>query len=184
MSQMNKDQQKIIQVIENNSKKLIEFTQTLIKIKSVNPYTPDISSMIDKPIEKEVAQSIFDKLSSFGLEPKFQADLPNRPNVICPLKKQGSPVLILNGHMDTVSAGDKTKWKYPPFSGKIKGNKLFGRGSFDMKTSLAAMAFAMKALKDISLKGNVIFTAVVDEEPGAYSKIGTEYLLKKGLNGD
>ncbi|MDI6798777.1 MAG: M20/M25/M40 family metallo-hydrolase, partial [Candidatus Aenigmarchaeota archaeon] len=86
--------------------------------------------------------------------------------------------------MDTVPAGDEKKWKYPPFSAKVVDNKLYGRGSLDMKSSLAAMVFAMKALSKVELKGNLIFTAVVDEEPGAYSEIGTKFLLKQGIKGD
>jgi acetylornithine deacetylase/succinyl-diaminopimelate desuccinylase-like protein len=53
-----------------------------------------------------------------------------------------------------------------------------------MKSSLATMIFAMKVLSEFNLKGNLIFTAVVDEEPSAYSEIGTKYLLKQGLKGD
>ena len=53
-----------------------------------------------------------------------------------------------------------------------------------MKSSLSAMVFAMKILSQVELDGNLIFTAVVDEEPGACSELGTKYLLKQGLRGD
>jgi acetylornithine deacetylase/succinyl-diaminopimelate desuccinylase-like protein len=54
------------------------------------------------------------------------------------LKKKGKSTLIFNGHIDTVPVSDESKGKYPPFLAKIVDNKLYGRGSLDMKSSLAA----------------------------------------------
>lgn len=176
--------QKITEEIEKSRGEIIKFAQQLVRAKSENPYLPNESYKINKPIEKEVAKLIFTKLKQFDLRPKYISALSNRPNVIYSLKEKGSPALILNGHMDTVMAGDEGKWKYPPFSGKIIDGKLYGRGSADMKSGLAAMVFAMKVLSKIDLKRNVIFAAAVDEEPGAYSEIGTKYLLKKRLKAD
>lgn len=181
---MDKIKSKIIAEIEKSKAEIINFSQELIKAKSSNPHSPNESWKINEPIEKEVAKLIFNKLKEFGLKPKFVSALPNRPNIVCFLKKKGRPTLIFNGHMDTVPAGDESKWRYPPFSAKIFDNKLYGRGSLDMKSSLAAMIFAMKALSEFNLKGNLIFIGVVDEEPGAYSEIGTKYLLKQGIKGD
>lgn len=181
---MNEIKSKIIDKIEKSKAEIIKFSQALIKAKSSNPHLPNESWKINKPIEKEVAELISNKLREFGLKPKFVSALSNRPNIVCSLKKSGKPTLIFNGHMDTVPIGDESKWKYSPFSAKIIDNKLYGRGSLDMNSSLAAMIFAMKVLSEFDLKGNLIFTAVVDEEPGAYSEIGTKYLLKQGLKGD
>jgi len=181
---MNEIKSKIINEIEKSKAEIIKFSQELIKAKSPNPYSPNESWKINEPIEKKVAKLIFNKLKEFSLKPEFVSGLSNRPNIICSLKKKGNPTLIFNGHMDTVPVGDENKWKYPPFSAKIVGNRLYGRGSLDMKSSLVAMIFAMKVLSEFDLKGNLIFTAVVDEEPGACSKIGTEYLLKQGIKGD
>lgn len=181
---MDEIKSKIINEIEKSKAEIIKFSQELIKAKSPNPYSPNESWKINRPIEKEVAELIFNKLKEFGLKPKIVSALSNRPNIVCSLKKKGKPTLIFNGHMDTVPVGDENKWRYAPFSAKVFDNKLYGRGSLDMKSSLAAMIFAMKVLSKLNLKGNLIFTAVVDEEPGAYSEIGTKYLLKQGLKGD
>lgn len=180
---MNATKSEIIKEIEKSKAEIIKFSQELIKAKSPNPHLPNKSWKINEPIEKEVAKLIFNKLKEFSLKPKFVSVLSNRPNIVCSLKKSGKPILIFNGHMDTVPVGDENKWKYSPFSAKIVDNKLHGRGSLDMKSSLAAMIFAMKVLSKFSLKGNLVFTGVVDEEPGAYSEIGTKYLLKQGLKG-
>ena len=67
---------------------------------------------------------------------------------------------------------------YAPFSGEIREDRLYGRGSQDMKGSLAAMLGAIKALidGDISLDGDLIFTAVADEEN---QSLGTIELIKE-----
>jgi len=85
----------------------------------VNPYTPEESQNVEEPIEKEVANAIYEKLKEFGLKPKFVSAIKNRPNIVCSLKKKGKPVLIFNAHMDTVDVGDRQKWKFDPFRRKL-----------------------------------------------------------------
>lgn len=161
----------------------IKFLQKLVKTKSSNPFTPE-NSLSDTPIELKVAKLIKNKLEEIGLSPKFKGISLNRPNVICEIKGDGEKTLILNGHMDTIVPPEN--YTFNPYSGEIKDNKLFGVGSTDMKASLAIFVFVAKALVSLNLKlkGNLILTFVVDEEPGAYSKYGTQYLLDQGLKGD
>lgn len=174
----------IIREIEKSKGDIIKFAQRLVMAKSVNSFLSHESWKMNKSIEKEVAKLIYNKLKEFGLKPKYIGALSNRPNVVCQLGNSGKPVLIINGHMDTVAAGDISKWKYPPFLGKVANGKLYGRGGADMKSALAAMVFVMRILSKFKTKGSLIFAAVVDEEPGACSEIGTKYLLKKGLKAD
>jgi len=187
MSAITKDvHEKIMRKVERRKREIIEFARELVKTRSVNPYTPEISFKINEPIEREVAKLIREKLRELGLRARFVSALPNRPNVVCSLKRKGRPALILNGHMDTVDVGNEKAWKYPPFSARIVDKKLYGRGSLDMKSSLAAMVFTLATIAELEsqLDGNLIATFVVDEEPGACSEIGTKYLLEQGLSGD
>jgi len=73
--------------------------------------------------------------------------------------------LILTGHMDTVPA-QAAQWKDSPWSGRIRGGKLYGRGAWDMKGGLAAQFAVVLALRraGIRLPGNVLAESVVDEE--------------------
>jgi succinyl-diaminopimelate desuccinylase len=89
--------------------------------------------------------------------------------------------LILNSHMDTVPPGDDKDWTFGPFSAEIKNDNLYGRGACDNKGSLTAMIMAANALQkaDAKLKGDLLLTAVVDEETGGEK--GTKYLVDKGL---
>jgi len=79
---------------------------------------------------------------------------------------------MLNAHCDTVDVAGMPE----PFSGAIREGKLYGRGSYDMKGSLAASMTAAKALKDRGdvLRGDVLVAAVADEE---YGSLGTADLI-------
>jgi succinyl-diaminopimelate desuccinylase len=170
--------------IERNFSDQVFFLQSLIQTKSANPFTPEKSDP-QAPIELEVAKLIENKLQEFGLKPKRIALFPaERPNIVAKIKGQsGHRSLIFNGHMDTIMpASDYT---FNPYSGLVKNGKIFGVGSADMKASLACFIFMAKALKDlkIKLRGDLILTFVIDEEPGASSEFGTNYLLNQGLKG-
>ncbi|MBI4641715.1 MAG: ArgE/DapE family deacylase [Candidatus Tectomicrobia bacterium] len=148
----------------------LKLLRDLVAINSINP-----SLVPGGAGEKAMALYIAAYLSSLGLDVREQEAAPGRPNVIGILKgKGGGKSLALNGHMDTVSVeGMET-----PFQLRIDGGKAYGRGAFDMKGSLAAMLSATEALvtNDVLLRGDLIVTAVVDEE---YASIGTDALVKE-----
>lgn len=75
--------------------------------------------------------------------------------------------LLLNGHMDTVPPG-KSPWAASPWSGHVRGGRVHGLGSFDMKGGVVASAAVICALRRAGLRpgGDVIFESVVDEEWG------------------
>ncbi len=94
----------------------------------------------------------------------------DRPNLVAKLKgKGGGKSLVFSGHMDTMPASGQ-KWKVfdDPFSGKIKDERMYGRGSVDMKAGTLSGFFALKCLHDlkIKLKGDVFAESVIDEENG------------------
>jgi acetylornithine deacetylase len=78
---------------------------------------------------------------------------------------------MLNGHLDTVSAGGMER----PFEGRIEGDRLYGRGSYDMKGAIAAALVAAARAGDEGLPGSVVVACVIDEE---YSSLGTERLVE------
>jgi succinyl-diaminopimelate desuccinylase len=85
--------------------------------------------------------------------------------------------IILHGHVDVVPA------KEEQFSPCVKdGNRLYGRGSYDMLGAVAVMMHILKRLKDLSPRYNVLLMLVSDEETG--SDFGTPFLIKKGYVGD
>lgn len=158
-----------------------QFLSRLVKTKSVNECTPEQSDK-SLPVEREVAKLLYQKLSSFKFSPRRIGVTRARPNVVCywgPGRYRKS--LILNGHMDTVPPAENAGKN--PFSGKVRGGRLYGVGVLDMKASLSAYVFALKALRDagVDLDGRIILEFVVDEEPGACSKLGTHHLLSRSI---
>ena len=148
-------------------------TQTLVELVRIDSRNPSLTE--GAPGETAIAQFIVTRFQQLGLDTRIQEISDKHLNVISTLKGSGDgKSLMLNGHMDTVGV----EGMVDPFSGKIVDGKLYGRGSQDMKGSLASMLGAAKALVDdgVKLKGDLIITAVADEE---YASIGTEHIIKE-----
>jgi acetylornithine deacetylase len=146
--------------------------QTAVDLVQIDARHPSLSP--DGPGESVIGEYVADALTDMGLEVTTHQLGPDRVNVVGVLKGTGGGrSLMLNGHLDTVGVAGMEE----PFSGAIRDDRLYGRGSQDMKGSLAAMITAAKALveSDTSLSGDVIVTAVADEE---YLSLGTEDIVK------
>jgi acetylornithine deacetylase/succinyl-diaminopimelate desuccinylase family protein len=146
----------------------VKILQDLVHIDSVNP---DLVS--GAAGEAKCAQYICDLMQSWGLEVVKRELAPGRHNAIGILRGTGGGrTLLFNGHMDTVSVEGMKE----PFGGEVQDGKLYGRGAFDMKGSLAATLAATYAIVQSGkrLRGDVIFTYVADEE---YASIGTEGIV-------
>ncbi len=111
-------------------------------------------------------------------------DYANRPNLGARRRGAGGGrSLVLSGHIDTVPAGTQP-WTRDPFGGEVESNRLYGRGSNDMKGGVAANLFVVRALAElgIELAGDLVFETVVDEEFGGVN--GTLAGRLAGYNGD
>jgi acetylornithine deacetylase len=105
-----------------------------------------------------------------------RTDFSNSPNVVAVLRGTGGGrSLILNSHIDVVPEGDIEQWKEEPYSGIVKDGKLYGRGSSDMKGGAVSFLLALEAIQSlgISLKGDVIFQSVIEEESGGAGTLAT-----------
>ncbi len=147
-------------------------TQTLInlvRIESINP-----SLVPSGTGEANIAQYIAPALSNLNLDVTSHEAESGRASVVGILKGSGGGrSLMLNGHIDTVGIEGMSN----PFSAEIREGRLYGRGAYDMKGSVAACMAAMKALAEanISLSGDVLLAAGADE---AYASLGTAGVLK------
>lgn len=171
----------IARSISSNFDDQVKFLSSLVKAKSPNPYTPK-NSPVDEPIEKEVAELIYSKLKDIGCSPRRRGASKQRYNVVCEWgNKRGRKSLMLNGHMDTIPPDEKVVLN--PYSGSIRGQKMYGLGVLDMKGTLSAYVFALKALIDAGAKidGRLWLAFVVDQESGACSKYGSQHLLDIGV---
>jgi len=155
---------KILERIDNMRDEIIKFHQEIVRIPSENPPSK----------YKEVARFVEKKMSEIGLKTSIK-----RNNVIGEYHNGDGSTLIFNGHFDTVEAFKG--WTKDPFGAEIVGDKIYGRGSSDDKSSVTAEIFATQVLLEagVDLKGKLIVTAVVDEETGGLR--GAEYLLSNEL---
>src|SRR6266700_914532 len=142
--------------------------QQLVAIDSVNP-----DLVAGGAGEREIAHFVANWLTQAGVEVTLDEVAPGRPNVIGIVRGPGGGrSLLLNAHMDTVG----TTGMQRPHDPVVDGNRLYGRGAFDMKGGLAAIMVATAQAKKLALRGDVILTAVADEE---FASIGTQAVLKR-----
>lgn len=149
---------------------ILEVLTELVKTDSRNPGLVE-----NGPGEEEIARMIAGYLADLGLSTTVHRLAPDRANVLGVLPGQGSGrTLMLNGHTDTVGVEGMEE----PFSAAVRDGKMYGRGTQDMKGSLAAMLGAVKALVDggIELNGTLLFAAVADEEDRS---LGTRHLIQR-----
>jgi acetylornithine deacetylase len=136
----------------------------LVRINSINPsLTPGGAGEI------EIAAYVAKAMQQLGLAIAQHEPAPRRISVVGTLRGTGGgKSLMLNGHVDTVGAENMPN----PFSAEVRDGRLYGRGAYDMKGSVAAMLAAVKALRDAgaSLPGDLLLAAVADEE---YASLGT-----------
>lgn len=184
----------ILNYVESNKNEAIQILQDMVRIpsvthppsgdeKKVQEYIEQVFKTMNLQIDVFEPTEVQDIEKHAGYWPGL--DYKDRPNVVGTLKGSGGgKTLILNGHCDVVPEGDLEMWNEHPFSGSIIGNKLYGRGTADMKGGIAAMTMAVKCLIEsgITLKGDVVLESVVNEEMGGYN--GTLACILRGYEGD
>lgn len=152
-----------------------QLTQLLVDLVAIDSVNPDL--VPGAAGEAEIAQFVADWLTKAGLEVTIDEVAPGRPNVIGIVRGTAQDhsrgkSLMLNAHTDTVGVAGMEA----PFTPRIADGKLYGRGAFDMKGSLAACMIVAERAKAMKLAGDLIVTAVVDEE---YASIGTAAIAKQ-----
>jgi acetylornithine deacetylase len=150
--------------------------------------------------EAELQRLLADRQSDAGAEVDLfepsEAEMAGRPLVPEGLDFAGRPQLIathrgagggrslvLNGHIDVVSAEPFGDWTSPPFTPEVRDGRLYGRGACDMKGGVAAMAFAAEVLSELGVRlaGDLTVATNTDEES---SGAGGSALVARGLRAD
>lgn len=149
----------------------VALARALIACDSRNPaFAPDA------PGEGAAAALLAATLRAWGFTVDLIEVVPGRPNVLARIGGgHGGYSLILNGHLDTVGIDGMT---HAPFGAEMREGRLYGRGSCDMKAGVAAMCAAALRAATTGLGGEVIITAVIDEE---WESVGTRALLELGV---
>ena len=127
--------------------------------------------------ERAVSEFYADVLRDAGLEVELDYEFPSSPSVVAWLRGSGSqPTLQLDGHTDTVDL--------PGPEPRFENGFIHGRGSEDMKASLAAMAEAARIVRaaGVKLKGDLLLTAHGRHESATNETLIS--LIEKGVHGD
>lgn len=130
----------------------LELARQLIRIDSVTPH------------DKGCQQLLCERLGAIGFHCE-QIDFNAVKNLWARLGDRG-PLFVFAGHTDVVPTGPLEQWTYPPFDATVVDNRLYGRGSADMKSSIAAMVCACEQLLQDTdkLNGSIAFLITSDEE--------------------
>ena len=146
-----------------DAREILELLERLVAIESVNP-----TLVAGGSGEAEIARFVAEWLEQHGVDAELHDLADSRANVVARVAGSGGGrSLLLNAHLDTVGvAGEDGGLRT-----RIAGNRVYGRGSLDMKGSLAAIMLVAAGVARQPLRGDVILTAVADEEADS---IGTE----------
>jgi succinyl-diaminopimelate desuccinylase len=147
---------------------VIDLARSLVRTDTSNP----------PGMEAPVAQILGPVLETAGFQVESHDFAPGRTSLVAMIGTE--PFLCFTGHMDTVPA-DPDEWTREPFAADIEDGLLYGLGSSDMKSGVAAMVAAACELADLANRqGGLVLVLTAAEETGCQ---GAEYLAEQGLLG-
>jgi acetylornithine deacetylase len=145
----------------------LELISRLVAIDSVNP-----SLVPGGAGEAEIADFVASWARASGLSAELLTGTAGRPSVVVRASGSGGGrTLLLCGHLDTVGVAGMVD----PFVARVDGDRLYGRGAYDMKAGLAACLLACREAAGLGLRGDVVVAAVADEE---HASLGVQEALK------
>lgn len=148
---------------------VLEILQELIRTPSVNPNIAPEEGHGEEAIAKVARQW----LEAEGVKSWLEEAAPGRPNVVAEVGAGQGGTVVFCAHLDTVGTSGMT---IPPFEPTLEGDRVYGRGSYDMKGSAAAVMAAAGALAREDFPGKVLVALVADEE---YASIGAQDFVKR-----
>ncbi|PGS48607.1 peptidase [Bacillus sp. AFS041924] len=180
---------KINGYIDKNKSNAIELLQRLVREKTVSGNEASAQKIVSNYLQAlgldiDQWEPSFEELKKSSYFISERTSFKNSPNIVATLKGSGNgKSIILNGHIDVVPEGELSSWEHHPYSGKLIGNRLYGRGTTDMKGGNVAALLAIEAIKksNIRLKGDVYFESVIEEESGG---AGTLAAILRGYEAD
>ena len=149
------------------SSDVVDLTSALMAIDSVNP-----SLVPGGAGETAIAAHVTEWACNQGLEADMLEATPGRPSVLVRARGTGGGrTLLLCGHLDTVSVEGLDA----PFTPRRDGDRLYGRGGYDMKGGVAAALVAARDAARLGLAADVVVAAVADEE---HASLGVQEALR------
>jgi acetylornithine deacetylase len=178
--------ERVLSAVDEQRDELVNAISEAVQIQSVNPRYP--GQVYEEMVggEGEVSRFVAGVYRELGAEVDVFGLEPGRENAVGVIRGSGGGrSLIYNGHVDVVPPGRSENWRHDPFSGLIDSDRIWGRGSTDMKAGVLAQAFAARAIKQsgVRLRGDLILEAVVGEEC-MNNDIGVSATVERGYRAD
>jgi acetylornithine deacetylase len=132
--------------------------------------------MAEAGLEIDLWDLDLDRLRADPRFPGTEAERTEGLGLVGATPGEGSPALVLQGHVDVVPPGDVTAWEQnDPYSARITGGVLYGRGACDMKAGLAANLAVARAItrSGVRLERPLALHSVVSEEDGGLGAFAT-----------
>ena len=152
----------------------LRLAQTLVRARTTTPARGEIFDRLDATLEA----------AGFACRRYLLGEGAEATDNLYARAGKTKPVLVFCGHLDTVCAGDASLWSQPPYAGEVKDGVLIGRGSVDMKGSVAAFITAARDfLAEENFEqgnfqhGSIVVLLTGDEEGSA--RFGTRALLEE-----
>ncbi len=191
---MNQQQKRLLDAVEREAAEVVDLARALVRFPSENrpPHGDEGACqhyVADWMGEVFPQVDVFEPTAVAGLEahPAFWPgrDYTGRPNVVGVLKGRGGGRSVLfNGHVDVVPKEPLSSWVHEPYGAILEDNRIYGRGSLDMKGGLAAAMMAARIVckSGLRLAGDLILESVVDEEYAGAN--GTLACVLRGYTAD
>ena len=171
--------EKLMLEIEARRADLVELTQELIRIPTLNPPGENYREICDFLDRRLVRHGFHTELVRAEGTP-VDSDKYPRWNIVARREGAGPGDCVhFNSHIDVVEVG--RGWTTDPFGGEVKDGKVYGRGACDMKGGLAASIVAAEAFVAVcpDFRGAIEISGTADEESGGFG--GVAYLAGKGF---
>lgn len=190
-----KGRQAVLDTIDRNKDKAIEFLRKMVSIPSVTGDEAAIQAFVADymngiGLDVDMWETDWEALKKHPGYRPVDRGYEGRPNIVGTRKgKGGGCSLLLNGHTDVIPVGNGEGWSDNPWSAAIKDGRIYGRGSCDMKSGVASHILAVQFLKEagIELKGDVYINVVIDEEVSGHGTLDTVmrgYKADAGISGE
>ena len=186
---------KVLEKINERREASIAFLQKIIAIPSVTGDEARIQKfladyMTQLGLAVDAWETDWEQLKKHPAYRTVERGYEGRPNIVATLKGTGGGrSLLLNGHTDVIPVGDGKGWSDDPWSAKIKGGRIYGRGSCDMKSGVASHVMAVESILAAGgrPRGDVHINVVVDEEVSGHGTLDTVirgYKADAGISGE
>ncbi len=180
----------VLRPIDRSADRIIEDLKELVRVPSVVGHEGPCQELMRLKLAGlgmavEAFEPVLEEVRSHPAYIEVPWPYQGRPNVVGRLAgRGGGRSLALNGHVDVVSPEPVDAWSSDPWGAVERDGRIYGRGALDMKSGLAAILGAIRAIRDtgVTLRGDLQVQSVIEEEAGGGG--GTLACLLRGYTAD